>query len=262
MCRLMLLSRNAHYDHLPSSDYSEKQYHEEILEMVRCITNSAMIYVSCEIGKALNGLDYPAVCWETRSLMQDTGVQAIHRKKNKVSTNRKHKQPLFDNKLNRQVWVWSLKSGLCSAITLHWDPASLLVFGCCHWLGWFMMHWKRWPDGINYGASCAFGTDAICLQGLAEACGKIDGLVGSMVRTGDCFDNAMAKNFFGSFKQDRIHWRALPDLPCSSARWIFAVLSELFYHLHIFHIIRVSCSQPVRVIFRSIRSRPFAEIII
>ncbi len=34
--------------------------------------------------------------------------------------------------------------------------------------------------------------------------------MGSMSRTGDCFDNAVAESFFGSLKQERIHWRHYP----------------------------------------------------
>ena len=36
---------------------------------------------------------------------------------------------------------------------------------------------------------------------------KIHGFMGSMSRTGDCFDNAVAESFFGSLKQERIQWR-------------------------------------------------------
>ena len=33
------------------------------------------------------------------------------------------------------------------------------------------------------------------------------GLVGSMSRKGDCWDNAVAESFFGSLKNERVHWR-------------------------------------------------------
>ena len=36
---------------------------------------------------------------------------------------------------------------------------------------------------------------------------KAHGFVGSMSRKGDCWDNAVVESFFGSLKQERIHWR-------------------------------------------------------
>lgn len=35
---------------------------------------------------------------------------------------------------------------------------------------------------------------------------EIHGFAGSMSRTGDYFDNAVAESFFGSFKQELVHW--------------------------------------------------------
>ncbi len=36
---------------------------------------------------------------------------------------------------------------------------------------------------------------------------KAHGFVGSMSRKGDCWDNAVAESFFGTLKQERVHWR-------------------------------------------------------
>lgn len=33
------------------------------------------------------------------------------------------------------------------------------------------------------------------------------GIHGSMSRKGDCWDNAAVESFFGSLKQERVHWR-------------------------------------------------------
>jgi putative transposase len=33
------------------------------------------------------------------------------------------------------------------------------------------------------------------------------GFVGSMSKKGCCWDNAVAESFFGSLKQERVHWR-------------------------------------------------------
>ncbi len=36
---------------------------------------------------------------------------------------------------------------------------------------------------------------------------KTHGIKGSMNRKGDCWDNAVVESFFGSLKQERVHWR-------------------------------------------------------
>jgi transposase InsO family protein len=36
---------------------------------------------------------------------------------------------------------------------------------------------------------------------------KTHGFVGSMSKRGCCWDNAVAESFFGSLKQERVHWR-------------------------------------------------------
>ena len=36
---------------------------------------------------------------------------------------------------------------------------------------------------------------------------KVHGIKGSMSRKGDCWDNAVVESFFGSLKQERVHWR-------------------------------------------------------
>jgi len=37
---------------------------------------------------------------------------------------------------------------------------------------------------------------------------KAHSFVGSMSRRGDCWDNAVTESFFGSLKQERVHWRS------------------------------------------------------
>ena len=35
---------------------------------------------------------------------------------------------------------------------------------------------------------------------------KANGFLGSMSRKGDCWDNSVVESFFGSLKQERVHW--------------------------------------------------------
>ena len=139
MCQLMGVSRSAYYDYVRCVDNcSERQRPEGILEAVRDIAKSSNYsYGSRRIGKALNALGYPVGRWKARSLMREAGVQVKHRRKYKVTTHSDHKQPVFENKLNRQfdvaayvgdiTYIWTREGGLYLAVVI--DLFSRKVVG-------------------------------------------------------------------------------------------------------------------------------------
>ena len=59
-------------------------------------------YGSRRMKVAMDCLGYPISRNKARKLMREAGVQVRHRKKYKVTTNSNHKQPVFDNLLQRQ----------------------------------------------------------------------------------------------------------------------------------------------------------------
>ena len=62
---------------------------------------------------------------------------------------------------------------------------------------------------------------------------EIQGFVSSMSRTGDCFDNAVAESFFGSFKQERIHWRNYQTRHAAQQDMLQYI--SMFYNSHRLH---------------------------
>lgn len=70
--------------------------------------------------KALNALGYPVGRRKTKSLMKDAQVFVRYRKKYKVTTNSKHKQPIYENILNRQFNVNKANTAYVSDITYVW----------------------------------------------------------------------------------------------------------------------------------------------
>ena len=73
--------------------------------------------------------------------MRDAGVQVRHRKKYKVTTNSNHKQPVFDNKLDRQfdvetpsqvyvgdiTYIWTREDWLYLAVVIDFFPGKWLA---------------------------------------------------------------------------------------------------------------------------------------
>ena len=107
MCRLLGVTRSGYYGYQHrNAGRVNDHYHQELLEAVRDIAKASDdSYGSRRMERALNILSYPVSRNKARKLMREAGVQVKHRKKYKVTTNSNHKQPVFDNVLNRQVDV-------------------------------------------------------------------------------------------------------------------------------------------------------------
>ncbi len=54
-----------------------------------------------------------------------------------------------------------------------------------------------------------------------------------MSRTGNCFDNAVAESFFGSLKQERIHWRHYQTRYAAQQDVLHYI--SMFYNSHRLH---------------------------
>ena len=105
ICRLLGVTRNGFYNY---QKYYKPQdpLHNEMLYWVKKVAESSNYsYGSRRMQKALNALGYPIGRNKAKKLMVEAGVKARYRKKYKVTTNSNHKQPVFENILNRQFVV-------------------------------------------------------------------------------------------------------------------------------------------------------------
>lgn len=181
------------------------------------------IYGSPRMVRELRGRGFPASKPRVERLMQENGIRARHKQRHKVTTDSKHNLPVAANLLdrnftpsgpnlvwtsditylwtdegwlylaivldlfNREVVGWSLKPRMTAdivtdALTMAWfrrKPSSGL-----------MLHSDR---GSQY-ASHAFQSK---LKGYGMVC--------SMSRKGNCWDNAPTESWFNSFKNERVH---------------------------------------------------------
>lgn len=226
MCRLLGVIRSGYYGYQRRGGGRIDYYHKELLEAVRKIAKATEdSYGSRRMKKALNILSYPVSRDKARKLMKEANVQVKHRKKYKVTTNSNHKQPVFDNVLNRQfdvdrpdqvyvgdiTYLWTQEGWLYLAVVI--DLYSRKVVGwsmgsrmkaqlVCDALR--MAIWQRRPgDGLIVHSDRGSQYASKDYRRLLKA----HGFVGSMSRKGDCWDNAVAESFFGSLKQERVHWR-------------------------------------------------------
>ena len=226
ICPLIGVKIRNYYSYLKRS--KTQKYPPDDSDMIEVIQNisknSDHTYGSRRMQKSLNALSFPVGRWKTAKLMVEAGVWVRYKKKYKATTNSDHKKPVFKNVLQQnfeydkpnQAWVgdityiWTTEGWLYLAVVI--DLYSRKVVGwsmsarmkaslVCDAL--MMAIWQRSPSkGLVVHSD----------QGVQYASDKYSkllkayGLIGSMSKKGCCWDNAVAESFFGSLKQERVHW--------------------------------------------------------
>ena len=228
MCRLLGVRRGGFYHYQKHTmTRPPDPEHQEMLHWVKEIgrvTDDS--YGSRRMKKALNILGFPVGRNKARNLMQEADVKVRHRKKFKVTTNSNHKQPVFDNLLNREFtadkpdqvyaadvsYVWTQEGWLYLAVVIDlfsrkvvgWSMSSRMKADLvCDALK--MAIWRRRPQsGLIHHSDRGSQYASQAFRRLLKA----HGILGSMSRKGDCWDNAVVESFFGSLKQERVQWRS------------------------------------------------------
>ena len=227
MCQVLGVIRQCYYHYRRNRE--NKPVDPEHLEILRLVKEVAKAsddtYGSRRMKKALNALGFPISRDKARKLMKEAGVQVRHRRKYKVTTNSNHKQPVFDNLVQRQFDVSKADRVYVADITYIWTQEGWLYLAVVIDLysrkvvGWSMGSrmkaqlvcdaltmaiWQRKPKaGLIHHSDRGS-------QYASEAFRKLlkkHEINGSMSAKGDCWDNAVAESFFGTLKQERVHWR-------------------------------------------------------
>ena len=221
----MKVSRSGFYDYLHSFTNGSDDSPEEVALKTRTIAifkEHRGKYGSRRISKQLKAEGYPVGRYKARGLMRELGLKAKAPKRYKVTTDSRHSFPIALNLLDRKfnvdkpntVWttdityVWTLEGWLYLAIVL--DLYSRQV------VGWAMnkrmkkqltldalamAYWRRKPEsGLLHHSD----------RGSQYAChdyrNRLEqyGMIASMSRKGDCWDNAPTERFFRSLKSERL----------------------------------------------------------
>ncbi len=222
MCQVLGVDRSCYYHYRRQMDTRPPDpEHEEMLEWVQRVDDASdHTYGSRRMKRALNCLGYPVSRNKARNLMRER-----HRKKFKVTTNSNHKQPVYDNLLQRQFDVPQPDQVYAADVTYVWTQEGWLylavVIDLClrKVVGWSMSPrmksqlvcdalkmaaWQRRPKaGLIHHSDRGSQYASKAFRKLL----RINGFQGSMSRKGDCWDNAVVESFFGSLKQERVQWR-------------------------------------------------------
>lgn len=243
----MQVSRSGYYHWKKGGPSAREKERAKLIPRVRSIhRESKATYGSRRISAELNALGFRCGRHKAGTLMKLAGVAAKQRKKFKATTNSHHPLPVAPNLLKRRfslttpncIWVgdityvWTSEGWLYLAVVL--DLYSRRV------VGWSMSKcisrrlvmdaltmaiWRRKPSrGLIFHSDRGSQYCSHDFQNLL----KNHGIVSSMSRKGDCWDNAVAESFFGSLKVEQVFGAKYRNR--SAARQDIVDYIEMFYN--------------------------------
>ena len=203
-------------------------------------------YGSPRMVKELRGRGFPASKERVERLMQENGIRARHKRRFKVTTDSRHNLPVASNLLDRnftpkapnQVWtsdityLWTDEGWLYLAIVLDlfnrevvgWSLKARMtadIVTDALTMAWF----RRKPAaGLIHHSDRSSQYASLALQDKLREYG----MVCSMSREGNCWDNAPTESWFNSLKNERVHglrYKTRAEMTAASFEYI-----EVFYN--------------------------------
>jgi putative transposase len=252
LCRVMGVSRGGYYKYLKTNHDNRMDPDFELIAKVHQIhSDTRGSYGSRRMSRRLRDDGYDVGRYRARSLMKKAHVSVKRRKKFKITTDSNHRLPVAPNLLNRQfeverpdrVWcsdityLWTLQGWLYLAVVLDLYSRKIVGWAMSNHLtsplvkeALSMAYWRHKPekDLIHHSdrGSQYAGSD---YQKLLEQYG----MVCSMSRKGNCWDNAVVESFFHSLKTEWISdiiYKTRADARNDVIRYI-----EMFYNSHRLH---------------------------
>lgn len=226
LCQVMRVSRSGFYEYLKRVDQGPvvDPTEQRLKSLMRQIFKSSKAtYGSRRMMKELEKYGITIGRFKTRRLMRELGLKAKAPRRFQVTTDSRHSFTVAPNVLDRQfnvqtpdkVWtadisyVWTLEGWLYLAVVM--DLFSRRI------VGWAMdqrmktdlvlnalamAYWHRKPSkGLLHHSD----------RGSQYACPDYQkrlehyGMIASMSRKGNCWDNAPMERFFGSLKSERLN---------------------------------------------------------
>lgn len=247
MCQVMQVSRSGYYAWLDRPESSRRSRNLKLLTKIRKIhQQSRNTYGSPRITKALN--KQGVVCGKNRvaRLMQLNGIIAKTKRKYKATTNSKHNYPVTANLLNQtfnasrpnQVWVVDITyiptdegwlylaaiEDLCHRKIVGWSMdctmTRQLVLDALRQAVW---RYRPSTGLIHHSDRGSQYASHEYQQALRDY-----GMLSSMSRKGNCYDNACIESFFGTLKRELIHGNRFRTR--AEARQAIFEYIEIFYN--------------------------------
>jgi transposase InsO family protein len=229
MCEVLSVSRSGYYAWRKSSESKRKQSNGTLRKKIRAVhRNSGESYGSPRVYKALKKQGETCSKNRVARLMREDGLKAKSKRRFKATTNSKHNLPVAPNLLNRDfspeapnqvyagdiTYIWTTEGWLYLAVVIDLFSRSVV--------GWAMdkrmtrqlvmdaltmaVQRRRPPPGVIFHSDRG---SQYASSGFQKLLVKY-GMICSMSRKGNCWDNAPVESFFGSLKQELVFHQKYP----------------------------------------------------
>ncbi len=220
----MQVSRSGYYAWCKRTPSRRAQDNQRLAEQIKAVhQESEQTYGSPRIYHELKAQGIP--CSEKRiaRLMRLSGMSAVRPRRFVLTTHSAHNLPVADNLLARQFGSQTPNTRWTADITYVWTQEGWLYLAVI--LDLFSRPIVGWAMGATLEHSLVLSALDSALGNRRPACGLLchsdrgspyasddyhtrlqeAGIVCSMSRQGNCFDNAPAESFFASLKRELIH---------------------------------------------------------
>jgi transposase InsO family protein len=224
MCNVLDVSRSGYYAWLKRPESLRKKENRKLAIQIKVIHGKKRkIYGSPRIHKELNEKGFKCSRNRVARIMKQEGIRAIVPRKYKATTDSKHSLPVapnllkqdFDIKEPNKVWLADIT--YISTLEGWLYLAAIMDLGCRRIKGWAM------SDRLTKGLAMDALKMAICNhpktagithhsdRGSQYASNdyqkllKDNGLICSMSRKGNCWDNAPMESFFHTLKTEWVY---------------------------------------------------------
>lgn len=223
MCGVLGVSRSGYYLWKRGGKSARQREYDRLIPVVKEAHRvSKGTYGARRMAEEIDAHGTPCGRTKAATVMKLAQVAAKQKRKFKVTTDSKHNLPVAPNLLQREFAVSEPDRCYVSDITYIWTREGWLYLAVVldlfsrRVVGWSlknrmdrslildavrMAYWRRKPErGLIFHSDRGSQYCSHEVQKLLMAYGMIS----SMSRKGDCWDNAVAESFFGSLKTERV----------------------------------------------------------
>lgn len=230
LCRVLCVSRSGFYDYLSKSETEREQRDAALAAKARAVFDEHKgRYGSPRVHRELRHRGDVVSEKKVAQIMRENGLVARRKKRFRATTDSKHDDPIAPNLLARDFTATGPNEAWVTDVTAIWTGAGWLFLAAI--LDLFSRRVVGWATSANNDRFLALDALRAALVARRPPPGLLHhsdrgspyasddyrrelrraGVVASMSRKGDCWDNAVSESFFATFKVEALDDRVPVD---------------------------------------------------